>query len=80
MKKCKIIHINDGTAKILTDGDRHFSEEYLWAEEVINSYLREGYEVKQMIPEITPNQLEVGKYSFYNSGFTVYLEKESEEQ
>ncbi len=35
-------------------------------------YINDGYEVKQMIPEVTPN----GSGGFYKSGFTVYLEKE----
>ena len=36
----------------------------------------EGYEVKQMIPEISPAKVELGTVAFYKSGFTVYLEKE----
>lgn len=34
--KCKIIRIHDGDAKVITDGNRHFAEEYEWAEGVIN--------------------------------------------
>ena len=31
MKRCKLIHLNDGTGKGLTTGDRNFMEEYTWA-------------------------------------------------
>lgn len=76
MKKCKIIHINDGSPETLTNGDRHFAEEFTWAENLINEYLEDGYTVKQMIPTVMPNILEAGNFSFYASGFTVYLEKD----
>lgn len=76
MKKCKIVHVNDGTAKVMTNGNRHFVEEYPWAEELIDSYLEQGYEVKQMISNVTPNILEDGCYPFFIGGFTFYLEKE----
>lgn len=52
MRKCKILHINDGSAKVITNGDRHFVEEHPWAEDLIEGYLNQGYEVKQMIPNI----------------------------
>ncbi len=76
MKKCKIIHINDGSHETITNSNFHFAEEFPWAESVINEYLNDGYEVKQMIPEITPSKVETGTVAFYKSGFTVYLEKE----
>lgn len=76
MKKCKIIHINDGTSKVTTNGDRHFAEEYPWAEELIEGYINRGYEVKQMIPNYTPNVQKLGEYPFFIGGFTVYMEKE----
>lgn len=76
MKKCKLIHINDGAAETLENGNFHFVEEFTWAEEYLNQYLRQGYEVRQMIPEVTPAIQRNGTYSFYKSGFTVYMEKE----
>lgn len=76
MKKCKIIHINDGTAKVTTNGDRHFVEKYPWAEKLIEGYLVQGYKVKQMIPNHTPNIQEKCEYSFFIGGFTIYMEKE----
>lgn len=76
MKKCKIIHINDGTAVTITNGERHFAVEFPWAESVIDEYLNDGYEVKQMIPEISPAVVNEDPLTFYKSGFTIYLEKE----
>lgn len=77
MKKiCKLLHINDGSAETLVNGNFHFMEEYGWAEEVLNGYLAQGYEVRQMIPVVTPAALREGSFGFYRSGFTVYLEKE----
>jgi len=76
MKKCKIIHINDGTAQVTTNGSGHFVEEYPWSEKLIDDYLNQGYELKQMFPNYTPNIQEEGMYSFYIGGFTIYMEKE----
>lgn len=76
MRKCKILHINDGTAKVITNGDRHLVEEHPWAEDLVEGYLNQGYEVKQMIPNYTPNVQKNGEYSFFIGGFTVYMEKE----
>lgn len=75
MKECKILHINDGSAKELANGNFHFMEEYEWAEEVLRAYLEKGYEVRQMIPNLTPGRLERG-VAFYDTGFLVYLERE----
>ncbi len=76
MKRCKIIHLNDGTSKIITNGDGHFMEEYTWAESAIEEYLNKGYVVKHIIPEFTPGTIKEGNLTFYKGGFTVYLEKE----
>lgn len=76
MKKCKIIHINDGTAEVATNENRHFAEEYPWAKSILDEYLKEGYEVKQMFPNYTPNIQKDGAYNFFIGGFTVYMEKE----
>lgn len=76
MKECKILHVHDGTYQELENGGRHLLERYPWAEEVINQHLAQGYEVKQMIPQFSPAIQEPGVYSFYKSGFIVYLERE----
>lgn len=76
MKECKIIHINDGTAREITNGNRHFVEDYPWTEEQLNRYLNEGYELKHMVPMVTPAIQGEGNYSFYKSGFAFYLERE----
>lgn len=79
-KKCKLIHINDGTATEIVNGNRHFVEEYTWAEDYLNRYLREGYELKHMVPMVTPSLQQEGNYTFYKSGFTFYLEREETEE
>lgn len=76
MRECKILHVHDASPKLLESGNRHMMEEYPWAEETINGYLKQGYEVKQMIPQVNPAIQEEGVYSFYLSGFIVYLERE----
>ena len=53
-------------------------EDYPWAEKIVNRYLEEGYEVKQMIPIFDPAIQREGVYTFYRSGFTLYLEKEGD--
>ena len=35
-KEIKVIHINDGSEKMLTNGNFHFAEEYGWTGEVIS--------------------------------------------
>ena len=75
VEECKILHINDGSARTLENGNFHYMEEYEWAEKVLNEYLAEGYEIKQMIPCLTPARLD-GGVAFYDTGFTVYLELE----
>ena len=79
MRECKILHVHDGTYVELENGNRHLLERYPWAEEVINELLAEGYEVKQMIPQISPAMQGEGNWSFYKSGFIVYLEREVDE-
>ena len=77
MKKCKIVHVNDGTVKVITNGNHHFAEEYPWMENLVDDYLSEGYQLKHMFPSITPNILDKGNYPFYADGFILYLEKDS---
>ena len=75
-KKIKIIHINDGTGKERENGGFHFVEDFPWTEKYLQRYLREGYEIKCMVPEVSPAIQGEGRYSFYKSGFTFLLEKE----
>lgn len=76
MKECKILHVHDGDVKVIENENFHLMEEYPWAEETINGLLKQGYEVKQMIPQVSPAIPEEEKFSFYLSGFMVYLERE----
>lgn len=76
MRECKILHIHDGGSETLENGNYHLLERYPWAEETINELLAQGYEVKHMIPQFTPAQQGEGNYTFYRSGFVVYLERE----
>lgn len=77
MKECKIIHINDGNPQEITNGNFLFVEEYLCASESVNQYLEDGWEVRTMIPEFTPNMRDRSP-AFFCGGFTVYLERELE--
>lgn len=79
MKKCKILHINDGSAEVLLNRDFHFVEKLTWAEKKINKLLSLGYEVKQIIPQVQPAVQGEGEYLFYNAGFLVYLERETDD-
>lgn len=76
MKECKVLHIHDGGAVTLQNGDRHLYEQYPWAEEVLTDFINQGYEVKQMIPQFSPAMQREGCWSFYKSGFIAYLERE----
>ena len=76
MKKCKVIHINDGTASVLENGNFRFVEEFNFTESYLNDLLSKGWEVKHMVPEVMPAIPSDGSYSFYKSGFTFYLERE----
>lgn len=73
MKVCKILHINDGQPKVITNGNFLFAEEYVRASDILNQYLADGWELRTMIPEFTPGAREDGP-AFYCGGFTVYLE------
>lgn len=66
MKKCILIHINDGNAEVLQNGNFMFVERFIKAEEIINKYLARGYEVKQIIPNYSPSQQGEGNMTFYN--------------
>lgn len=76
-KECKIIHINEGTAKVLQNENFHFVESFDWAAEYINRFLSEGWEVKHMVSEVSPAiQGEEGSYNFYKSGWTFFLDRD----
>lgn len=75
-KQCKVIHINDGSASIRENGNFHFVEEFDWTESYLNRFLNDGWEVKHMVPEVTPAIQGDGSYNFYKSGFTFYLERD----
>ena len=75
MKECKIIHINDGNPIEVSNGNRFFQECFPQTEEVINDYLNQGFEVKQIIPQYSPAIQEEGNFSFYKSGILIYLER-----
>jgi len=78
MKECKIIHINDGSHRTLTNGNFHYAEDFPWAEKMLEEHLNAGYQIVQMIPEYTPASRTDG-LTFYKSGFTVVLIRESRE-
>ena len=77
MKKCRIVHINDGNHRELRTGGRFFAEHSPKMEEKLNQLLALGYEVKHVVSQYSPSiQGETGNYMFYKSGYTFYLEKE----
>lgn len=76
MKECKIIHIHDGNPVEISNGNRFFQEDFPQTEQVINDYLNQGFEVKQILPQYTPAIQEEGNLSFYKSGVLIYLERE----
>lgn len=76
MKKCILIHINDGNEEILKNGNRIFIERFIQTEEIIEKYLSQGYEVKQIIPDYSPAQQGDGNFTFYKGGINVYFEKD----
>ena len=77
MKKCRIVHINDGNHRELRNGGRFFAEHNPKMEEKLNQLLALGYEVKHVVSQYSPSiQGETGNYMFYKSGYTFYLEKE----
>ena len=75
MKKCVLIHINEGHKDVLQNENFMFIERYTKTEEIIEQYLSQGYEVKQIIPEYSPEEQGEGNYTFYKSGVTIYFER-----
>lgn len=45
----------------------------------INDYLKEGWEVKAVVPIVNPAIQEKGSFSFYRGGLEFYLEREVKE-
>lgn len=78
MKQCKLLHINDGCPREQNNGNWMHVEDYPRAEEILNRYLNSGYELKSMVPLVSPAELDRGNYGFYRSGFVFYLEREVE--
>lgn len=76
MKECKIIHINDGNSETIRNEGFLFVEEMSYTEKIIGEYLNAGYEVKHIVPEISPAKQSEGLFTFYKDGITVYLERE----
>ena len=76
MKHVMILHINDGNSRVIKNEDRMLIESFPRAEAEIAKYVNDGWRVTQMIPEVSPAIPKEGSYSFYRSGFTLYLEKE----
>ena len=76
MKECKMIHINDGSSSTLENGNFHFVEEFDWTAMYLNRLLSEGWEVRHMVPEVSPAIQGDNSYYFYKGGFTFYLERE----
>lgn len=76
MKTCKIIRINDGRPKTIQNEDYMYIQEMCKTAEIIESYINDGYEVKQIFPTYDPATQEEDNYTFYKCGVIVYLERE----
>ena len=79
MKEYKIIQMNEGHARTLTNGSWHCARDYPWTEKMLNLHLRQGYTVKQMIATVTPGEPGSRGYAFYNDGFVFLLEHDTEQ-
>lgn len=80
MKICKLLHINDGNKLEIKNGDYLFVEEFPQSSRIINELLNDGWELRQMISDVTPNLLRDGCYTFFKGGVVLYFEKEVSEQ
>lgn len=74
MYEFKLIHVNDGDEKELTNGDWLYAAELVKAENFLAPYIEEGFRIRQMIPSVVPD----GKGGIYNDGFIVCLERDTE--
>ena len=75
-KEIKILAINEGDTLVHTNGNRRFVEEYEWSGTVLERYMNVGYRIVNVIPDVTPAINQPGGYTFYKTGFTVFLERE----
>ena len=75
-KEMRILSINEGDTTIHTNGNRRFVEEYTWSGTVLEMYLNVGYKIVKIVPDVTPAVNKPGNYTFYKTGFTVFLERE----
>ncbi len=76
MKKvCRILHINDGNPETIQNGDFLLVQAFPKMESVLEEFLEEGYELKQIISDYSPAVNEEGNYTFYKSGIIAYLER-----
>jgi len=76
MKECKIITINDGNAREITNGNRLFVEEFETTEAIIGDLINDGWKVVSFAPDYNPAVQDDGNYTFYKGGLTFYLERE----
>ena len=53
-KERKVVHINDGSKKILAHGEAYDAEEFVWAGEVLSTYVNAGFQVVFMMTDYTP--------------------------
>lgn len=72
-KEIKVIHINDGSEKMMTNGNFHYAEEFAWTGEVLSAYVNVGYRIVSIMTDYTPCP---EKNSFFKTGFNVILERE----
>ena len=80
MKECKVIRINDGLEDEIQNGEFMHILTQPRAEKLIEFFLDNGYEVKQMIRDFSPGMGGAGGYSFYRGGLIFYLEREVEDE
>ena len=76
MKECKIITINDGNPREITNGNRLYVEEFDTTEGIISELINDGWKVVSFVHDFNPAIQETGNYSFYKGGLTFYLERE----
>ncbi len=72
-KELKVIHINDGSKEMLTNGNFHFAEELSWTGKVLSAYVNAGFQIVSVMTDYTPYP---EHNSFFKTGFNVILERE----
>lgn len=76
MKQCKLIRINDGKPQTLTNGDFMLTEEYPRTAAELEKLVNDGWQVVQMINQVSPAPQQENAPTFYMGGVLVYLERE----